>query len=231
MDVTDPTSRALARYPTIEGATTYAGKFRRTRWKARTHRREVVILAAFLRQIGPIRSLLNLPCGTGRFSDVLEARGRPDRVVYADDSPAMLGQARENLAAGGGTIPELKRLDVTRDELDETFDLVLCVRLLHHLKSDEDRRRALSFLTRAARDALILTVASTSTWRGWSRARRARLGRRRGGESIVPLSAVARELDDLGFRVERIAYVHRLFSSQTWVLARRCAPAAPVREA
>ncbi len=207
----------LTRYRRPERAEAYAGKFEKTWGRRRTSRREHRILEDFLARFPKESSLLNVPCGAGRFSEILLAPGSGPRV-FADASRSMLDEVHRKL----GDRPDLRleQVDLLNDEPRETFDVVVCIRLLHHLDRSE-MARVLDYLCGAAKEGLILTVASDATWKGWRRARKARDGRRRGGETILSPAELSHELGHRGFRLDGLRHVDRLFSSQTWALARR----------
>lgn len=211
-------SRALARYQRQEGASAYAGKYERSYGRRRTDRAERALMQRMLGRLDPAASLLNVACGAGRFSDILLA-GRRARVTYVDFSAAMLEEAGARVRALGHHEVEFRQADATADAPPEPHDLVVNVRMLHHLKEEGLRARALDFLCQASTDALLFTVASDATFRGWRRRRRA--ARRQRGEHVVSLAELGRELEARGFEIVDVGYVSRLFSSQTWVLARR----------
>ncbi|MBI3722969.1 class I SAM-dependent methyltransferase [bacterium] len=84
---------------------------------------------------------LDCPAGTGRFSELLSSRGF--RVTSSDIALAMLARA------SGGTprvVADAQRLPFP----DASFELVLCVRLLHHVPTREGRRAILAELSRVS---------------------------------------------------------------------------------
>lgn len=100
-----------------------AGQQRSTRRKWR----------ALRRGLGPefdaVTSVLDVPCGTGRFTQLLLGAGK--RVVNADRSRAMLLAAREKAGADRAGLVEC---DAARLPFaDRSFDLVLSVRFFLHV--------------------------------------------------------------------------------------------------
>ena len=76
-----------------------------------------------------VGSVLDVPCGTGRFTELLLGAGK--HVVNADRSRAMLLAAREKDAAGRVNLVEC---DAARLPFaDRSFDLVLSVRFFLHV--------------------------------------------------------------------------------------------------
>ena len=77
-----------------------------------------------------LKPVLDVPCGTGRLRGVLERRGM--RYVGADVSSTMLAEAA-SAADAALVLADAERLPFAED----SFDVVVCCRLLHHLQ-DED---------------------------------------------------------------------------------------------
>ncbi len=217
-------SAALSRYQTEDGASAYSGKFERSPSRRRTSRREYAILESFLNQVAlPEASLLNMACGAGRFVELLRPAQR-SKVVYADFSPQMLEESRARLAGGDCDHVEFRQLDATRDDAIPGFDLVFCVRMLHHMKTIELQNHCLDFLCGSSDNWLVFTCASKSTFKGWWRQFRTNLGLRKQGECLLAMNDLTGRLRSRGFEVISRKFVDRVFSSQTWILARR--PAA-----
>lgn len=176
-----------------EVARRYEGWFNTSAGR-RAEREERALLADLLAWLGESGSVLEVGCGTGRFTRWLSQRGR--RVVGLDRSPAMLAEARRldphlllvlgdahAVPFGGGT-----------------FDAVLFVTTLEFL---EDPGRALQEAARVARHGLILGVLNR-----WSLAGLRRILRRRSvraaGRLYRPgeLGAVVRQA--LGDRLDAV---------------------------
>ena len=85
--------------------------------------------------IGTSRGLLlDIPCGTGVYSEVFEEKG--DSVIAADASTPML----EKTGRRQGNIPRVL-CDINRLPMkDEVFDAVMTVRLFQHLPEDNVAR-------------------------------------------------------------------------------------------
>ena len=94
-------------------------------------------------------TVLDAPCGAGRFSEILCARGA--RTLALDLSPAMVqSAARVSPWCGLG---ELEHLPLA----DKTVEGALCFRFLHHVPSREQRQRILGELTRVSRRFVVLS--------------------------------------------------------------------------
>ncbi|MDE1902410.1 MAG: class I SAM-dependent methyltransferase [Alphaproteobacteria bacterium] len=98
-------------------------------------------------------TLADMPCGTGRLTDVALTLGFS--VHGIDIAPAMLAVARRRLAAFGDrfttAVADIRSLDPAR-----RFDVVLSARFLMHFPPDE-QRSLITALARRARRRLVLT--------------------------------------------------------------------------
>jgi SAM-dependent methyltransferase len=75
----------------------------------------------------PAGVAVDAACGTGRFSELLAARGH--QVIGVDSSPDMLDRARARVPSGEFRSGDLKRLPVA----DASADLVVCGPALAHV--------------------------------------------------------------------------------------------------
>lgn len=97
---------------------------------------------------------LDLPCGTGRFWDRLFLSGVQE-LIAADYSLDML-----NTAARVRPLEQVKKLKLLKtsafaiDLLDQSVDLLFCMRLMHHIVIPEDRSTILKEFSRVARDEI-----------------------------------------------------------------------------
>jgi ubiquinone/menaquinone biosynthesis C-methylase UbiE len=108
-----------------------------------------------VRSLGPADAALDLGCGDGRLTSLLQA----PVVVGADVSDVALGRARSRLPE----IVELVGL-VPGGELpfaDNEFDLVLCAEVLEHV---HDLQRLLSEARRVLRPGGRLAVTTPGHW-------------------------------------------------------------------
>ena len=88
------------------------------------------------------RRVLDLACGSGRFTAPLAASGAD--LTGADLSPTMLARARRTLARQGLTA-KLIECDMRDFALDQQFDAtILAANSLMHLHTEDDFRRAFS---------------------------------------------------------------------------------------
>jgi SAM-dependent methyltransferase len=84
---------------------------------------------------GGLGSVLSLGCGRGGFEMLLA--NHADRVLGLDLSPESIEDAKALAAEAGLPNLDFVCADVTRFELDQTFDTVICLGFLHHLSDRE----------------------------------------------------------------------------------------------
>lgn len=95
---------------------------------------------------GPGRRVLELGCGSGRFTVPLAASGAD--VTAIDISPTMLDRARQALA-DKGLSASLARLDMRDFDFDQNFDAIfIAANSLLHLHSRDDCARAFTAIRR-----------------------------------------------------------------------------------
>jgi len=158
--------------------------------------------------------VLDVPSGTGRLAPA--ARGHGERYVGVDVSPAMLGQAQRTGAQGSAMswiAADGARLPFAPD----SFDLVLCCRLLHHLDGAQVIAVARE-LARVGSDLVLASFWDAGSFQGWRR----RAGLRRDPEGRRPTSRASIEdaFDRAGAEVLGFAGSARYWSMQTFVAAR-----------
>lgn len=156
--------------------------------------------------------LLDAPCGAGRLLATLEARGQ---VVGVDVSATMLASAR----SGARADTRLVRGDVTALPFAaQSFDAVVCCRLLHHLERDEDLARVVAELVRVSRGLVLATY--------WDAAALPALRRRflpaaPARRFARPRAAVEAAFVAAGARIVERAWSLRFVSRQAYLVARR----------
>jgi len=211
----EPLDRTRAKWRAPGAGARYAG----TRFRAGREARDPARLARLLeRHLGPLPAdapgpalLLDAPCGAGRLFPTLAARGR---VVGLDVSPAMLEGARargaEALLAG-----DLAALPFAA----QSFDAVVCCRLLHHLEREEDLVRIARELVRVSRALVLVTywdAASLPALR-----RRLLPSARAPRRFARPRAAVEAAFVAAGAEVVERAWSLRFVSRQAYLVLRR----------
>ncbi|MCY2959736.1 MAG: methyltransferase domain-containing protein [Planctomycetota bacterium] len=166
-----------------------------------------------------LKPVLDVPCGTGRLRGVLERRGM--RYVGADVSPAMLAEA------AGGKDAALVLADAERLPFaEDSFDVVVCCRLLHHLQDEDVLESVVRELVRVSSRMVIASFWDSASWHAWRR----RVGLRRGegprGRRAVSKRVLRRVFDESGAGIVDFHHSFRFVSQQTFAVALKRAPAA-----
>src|SRR5207249_1026577 len=125
----------------------YAQRFERGSRK-RTDAREQRAVAKIFAGLKDCQSVLDVPCGAGRFAKTL---GRGRLLIEADASYEMVTIARRHHHLGVQS--DAGRLPVR----DEAIDCIFCNRLLHHILPPEERAMFLQEFHRVTRRWLVVT--------------------------------------------------------------------------
>jgi len=164
-----------------------------------------------------LKPVLDMPCGTGRLRGVLERRGM--RYVGTDVSPTMLTEA--------ATAPDaaLVRADAERLPFaDDSFDVVVCCRLLHHLQDEEVMESVVRELVRVSSRMVIASFWDSASWHAWRR----RVGLRRSegstGRRAVSKRTLRRVFEESGAGIVDFHHSFRFVSQQTFTVAIKRAP-------
>jgi SAM-dependent methyltransferase len=211
-------------YESEQHAVTYAQKrWTETRHARATHQWEWRTLARFLDHAGFFElatglssppnlcapTLLDLPCGAGRFTDLL--RPRCSRLIQGDLAGAMLAQ-RQN--------PQLWALQGSLNQLpfaDDCVDLAFCFRVLHHFAGSELRVQVLSELARVSQKWILTSyydAHSLPIWRDRLRGR---------NRALTPISHAQfeKEAAQVGLKVALRSFRSRWWSQQVIALLQK----------
>jgi len=163
--------------------------------------REQQIARAALAMAGDPASVLDLPCGAGRFWPMLAERtGR--RILAADNSADMIAVAQATQA------PEIvARVEAFQtsafaiDLADGAVDCVFSMRLLHHIAEPAHRLAMLREFHRVSRETVVLSLWVDGNFKA---RRRARLEARRSVNNnrfVVPRRVIEAEFAEAGFDI------------------------------
>jgi len=207
-----------------EGAKHYLEKHRRGFWRRVSNWGEHRMAARALAIADSPLSVLDIPCGAGRFWDLL-ARV-PDRVLMAADH----SQDMINTALKFQPPPLVARFKTFRASAfdiglpDASVDCVFCMRLLHHLDKEKDRAKMLGEFHRVSRDSVCVSLWVDGNMQAFRR-RRSRIrhpDRRDKSRFLLSRSQVESEFVQNGFKVVGFTDLFPRFSMwRTYVLRRR----------
>ncbi len=116
--------------------------------------KEDAILKGWLGTLNPGASVLDCPCGTGRFTPLITQLGF--RYTGADISVAMMNEARKTSGAGSA----IDFIEADAEHLpfpDNSFDCVIIWRFLKHIVDPTVRLRILAEAARVSRDKVLIS--------------------------------------------------------------------------
>ncbi|MFA5864847.1 MAG: methyltransferase domain-containing protein [Phycisphaerae bacterium] len=165
----------------------------------------------------PNPNVLDVPCGTGRITELLLDMGL--NVVGGDISPQMIDVAREKCSRFGNCV-SFRQLDLDDPALPEnSFDLVICIRLMHHLDSDS-RKGIFKTLSKMTRRFVMVNVSYMSPI---YRIRRVvkRMLRQGISRECSTWPQILEETAQAGLRIEAYDFVRRYLSEDMVLLLRK----------
>jgi ubiquinone/menaquinone biosynthesis C-methylase UbiE len=177
-----------------------AAAYRRARHPNRYSRyfREEAIVIPWLEDLSKGASVLDVPCGTGRWISTMTGRGF--RYTGADVSLPMAREAHALTgppAVRGILVADLAHLPFP----DASFDAVIVWRLLHHVPDSETRQALLTEAARVSRRKVIVSFHHPISFTyAWKVVRRQFFGFRQGGRGITHWR-LQREALSAGMRV------------------------------
>jgi protein-S-isoprenylcysteine O-methyltransferase Ste14 len=213
----------LRRFNSSEGAEKYAAKFQ-AGWVEHVRDLQEQKFIASLISIIPAEDFaaaaIDIPCGIGRFYPAL--RRHAPQVVQADWSLPMLQIARtENAPTALGYV---RALATELPFPGEKFDLVLSVRLCHHLPTRDEQRRYIGEVLRISRKWVVLSYLDTDSLHNMVRSTMRRIK----GKPLkwsVSGDEVARIAAQQGFTVMNSMLLSKVLSGQRYdVLMRTHSP-------
>ncbi len=147
--------------------------------------REIALTRKALQLAGQPNTVLDLPCGAGRFWPMLMEK--PNRfVIGADNSADMLTVARDAYPEySSDKIRCLQTSAFAIDLPESAVDSILCLRLLHHIREAGHRQQILREFPRVARDTVILSLWVDGNYKAWRRKRLEERRRRQGQPDSV----------------------------------------------
>jgi SAM-dependent methyltransferase len=169
-----------------EHARRYFEKHNSGFWRRLSNWREIDMARKALVIAGRPRSVLDLPCGTGRFWSLLAEE--PERRIYAADNSRDMLDVGMDLRPPAVTarIEKAFQCSAFASGLPDNFvDCVFSIRLLHHIQKSEDRVLMLKEFARISADTVIVSLWVDGNYRAW-RLRRKHERRARQGVSEAP---------------------------------------------
>ncbi len=172
------------------------------------HGRERRILRRILHKVGPSSfPVLDIPCGYGRFSRQLKARGYS--LVSGDLSFHMVKRAKEKHDQTGGVLGVVvdakKGLPFKRD----VFFLLLSMRFFHHVHEKKEREAILKKFFHVSSDWVVLSYYQKNLLHILQRRLRRRIKRSRTRIKMVSRKEFHEEIRGAGLKVVKVFPVFR----------------------
>jgi ubiquinone/menaquinone biosynthesis C-methylase UbiE len=191
-------------------------RFRTPKRQRRNARKWAAIEKALALATG-VKTVVDLPCGTGRFTGNLARAGY--EVVGSDISAEMMGQAAKLPSVQHANIRGYVRADAEKLPFkSKSTDCLMSIRFLFHV-DPETRRRMLREFGRVSRRWVIADYRHKYSFRyGVWKLTRA-LGLTKRPFERVSVKSMTAEFEDAGLRVAKIIPVRRGLSDKWVVLA------------
>lgn len=186
-------------------------------WRDRQVARKALALA------GNPKTVLDVPCGTGRFWGVLAEM--PDRVIHAcDNSQDMINaglkfrkpEVVERIQSFQGSA-----FDLAVD--DEFVESVFCIRLIHHMGEEADRLKLLQELRRVTASTVIISLWVDGNFQAWKRKKK-EADKYTGGYQnrfLIPAKTIESEFEKAGLKVEhKLDFIPYHSMWRTYVLSK-----------
>lgn len=149
----------LQNYNSTRGAEAYKADYQSKLHRKWSDKRERALLTRYFAHVGDVESILDLPCGHGRLSDLL--RRHCQRLVEGDWSFTMVQLNQRDHGRDRRHYVRASALEIPF--ADRSFDVAVSFRLSHHLETQELRERHLRELFRVARKHVIVTWFSATS--------------------------------------------------------------------
>ena len=167
-DTTSPPKYEFAEKYDPEHARMYFEKHGSGFWRRLSTWREVGMARKALQLAGNPKSVLDLPCGTGRFWPML-AEQQERKIYVADNSQSMIDtglQMRPKDVVA--RIEESFQCSAFATGLTDNFvECVFSIRLMHHIEKSADRVTMLKEFRRIASDTIIISLWVDGNFKAW----------------------------------------------------------------
>ena len=179
----------------------YFEKHQRGFWRRLNTWREAGMARRALILAGRPQSVLDLPCGTGRFWNLLAEE--PRRKIYAADlNPAMFETGLKNRPqAITDRIEAFQGSAFSIPRPDSFVECVFSIRLLHHIPESKDRLAILREFRRVTSSSAIVSLWIDGNYQA---RRRQRQAERKGPSSdryLISRAVIEREFAESGFTI------------------------------
>lgn len=174
-------------------------------WRTLSTWRDRQIVRKALKLADDPKTVLDIPCGTGRFWGVLAEN--QNRIIYAADNsldmintglklrePEIVCRINKSFQASAFDIP-----------LEEnTVDCILCIRLIHHMGDTDTRLKLLKELNRVTSSSVIISLWVDGNFQAWKRKKREQkyVDKKFQNRFLIPVKTIENEFLQCGLEVK-----------------------------
>lgn len=202
-------------------AKAYFDKHQDGLWRRLSNWRDQSIARKALKLAGNPMSVLDLPCGTGRFWSLL-AENQERQIIACDNSQDMIDIGMQcRPPAITEHIRTIQSSAFELDLADGVVDNIFCIRLLHHIGNKEDRLKLLGELHRVTRSTVIISLWVDGNVKAWRRCKLESKRSRREYQNrfVIPRNVIEKEFEQAGFKVKaHLDFLPKYAMWRTYVL-------------
>ena len=186
-----------------EHAKYYFDKHENEFWRQKSDARDHNVCAKALRLAGNPSSILDMPCGTGRFWDLL-TEDKSRKLYASDNSQNMIDAAKKYRPADIASRFETFQGSAFNLPVEDNFvENVFCIRLLHHIGEHKDRVKILSELARVASKTVIVSLWVDGNFKSWRRKHHEAKRKKEKYQNrfVVPVKEFESEINEAGMDI------------------------------
>lgn len=202
----------------------YFDKHQNGFWRRLSNWREQAVARKALALAGNPTSVLDVPCGTGRFWSLL-AENKEREIIACDYSQDMINigmQWRDPSVTRRIQTLQSSAFDL---ELKEgAVENIFCIRLLHHIGSSDNRLSLLNEFHRVTRSTLIISLWVDGNVKAWRRRQleQNRSARPYQNRFVIPRHVIEQEFETANFKIiGAVDFLPRYAMWRTYVLRKR----------
>ncbi|HEC72742.1 MAG TPA: class I SAM-dependent methyltransferase [Methylophaga aminisulfidivorans] len=204
MTISSETKLAFSDKYDDKHAKAYFDKHQAGIWRNLSNWRDHQVARKALKLAGDPQTILDVPCGTGRFWSLLAEQ--PLRQIYASDySQQMIDTGmhyRDKSVTSRIKAFQASAFDI--DAPDNFVDSIFCIRLIHHIGEKQDRLTLLKEFHRVTKSTVIISLWVDGNFKAW---RRRKLEQKRSSRDyqnrfIIDRKTIEEEFEQSGFRVK-----------------------------
>lgn len=180
----------------------YFHKHQQGFWRKISHWREEQIIRKALQTAGNPLSVLDLPCGAGRFWPLLSEN--KNRRIYAADNSSDMIEVAMSLQDQKITenIHSFQSSAFNIQVENNAVDCIFCIRLLHHIGEHEHRLKLLKEFHRVTKDTVIVSLWVDGNFKAWRRRQSESLGTHtQNNRFLIDRSVIESEFKEAGFDI------------------------------